>query len=847
MKSAGLQRPFGLRSAIALLALGLVTWAQSALAMQIFVRITVGRTLTFEVEPSDAIFDVKQRIEDREGIVTAAQRLFFQHRLLADDRTLADYNIQAGSTLRLVELARPAWEFEVLHAFAGDPLVCGGPKVYGGLVQDAAGVLYGTVVNQTTSDHGAVFRLDPNASPPTYTTLHVFTNVSDGSQPVGGLTWACNGWLYGTTRSSANNYGTLYRIRPDGTGFATLHTFGQPGTTSRGPVAALAVGADGALYGTASGIGGSWAVSWGTAFQFTCAHELTELDWFIYDLTWGASDYGLAYSGLAQDEAENLFTFLSAHGSLVGLTPENRPDPVNYLLTSETLYEFGAGLTNGTPRAAGDGTFYGPVVRAQDDPGAIYRLDPYAAPPTVSLPYSLDIDEGTWPSGDLVWGPDGALYGVTTGVSDGLYGLAWGTGLPTGNGTPDAGTLYRLDVSATPAQLTTLHVFAGSDGAHPEAGLLLGNDDALYGVAYAGGARGCGTLFRAVPPDADGDGTRDWSDCAPADPAVYPGATELCDDLDNDCDGDTDEEVPPLPCIPPGTPPGLVYGGSSQCRLGSLPCGGVCTGFVGPSAETCDGVDNDCDGLVDDGIAATPITCGLGACQRSGTRTCTGGVFVDNCTPGTPTAEICDAIDNDCDGHTDDGVPPVACIPPGTPPGLVYGGSSQCRLGSLPCGGVCTGFVGPSAETCDGVDNDCDGLVDDGGALCNDGLACTTDACGGLAGCTATVLAGFCLIDNACYADGAAGAEPCRYCDAQGAPHAWSIIPRHGDPSGDGLVSAGDAQLAFLYAIGIATPSETEFCHADCNGDGVVSSGDAQAIYLFALGGASCIDGLPAR
>ncbi|MBI4739775.1 thrombospondin type 3 repeat-containing protein, partial [Candidatus Woesearchaeota archaeon] len=72
-----------------------------------------------------------------------------------------------------------------------------------------------------------------------------------------------------------------------------------------------------------------------------------------------------------------------------------------------------------------------------------------------------------------------------------------------------------------------------------------------------------------------------------------------------------------------------------------------------PSTEICDGIDNDCDQLVDEDIASTPTTCGVGACASTGEATCINGQIVDSCTPGTPSAEVCDNIDNDCDGLTD--------------------------------------------------------------------------------------------------------------------------------------------------------------------------------------------------
>jgi len=65
-------------------------------------------------------------------------------------------------------------------------------------------------------------------------------------------------------------------------------------------------------------------------------------------------------------------------------------------------------------------------------------------------------------------------------------------------------------------------------------------------------------------------------------------------------------------------------------------------------------MDNDCDGAADEDLGSEATTCGVGSCAAAGERTCTGGAWVDSCTPGTPAAEACDdGVDNDCDGYLD--------------------------------------------------------------------------------------------------------------------------------------------------------------------------------------------------
>jgi MYXO-CTERM domain-containing protein len=198
------------------------------------------------------------------------------------------------------------------------------------------------------------------------------------------------------------------------------------------------------------------------------------------------------------------------------------------------------------------------------------------------------------------------------------------------------------------------------------------------------------------------------------------GTAELCNNLDDDCDGFTDEGNPGggAPCYggPAGTSGvGICEPGVLRCISASL----VCDGEVRPGVEDCNGLDDDCDRSTDEELAAGG-TCGTdeGEC-RSGTRRCEGGAWV---CPGEvgPTEEVCDRLDNDCDGSTDEGNPGGGLLCGWDPDDRTYWSTGLCRPGVTNCvSGVtaCEGMVGPVPEVCNGLDDDCNGSVDDGLSL----------------------------------------------------------------------------------------------------------------------------------
>jgi outer membrane protein assembly factor BamB len=187
---------------------------------------------------------------------------------------------------------------------------------------------------------------------------------------------------------------------------------------------------------------------------------------------------------------------------------------------------------------------------------------------------------------------------------------------------------------------------------------------------------------------------------------------------------------------------GTVYVGSDDQKLWAFG-----PGTCGSTDTTCNAIDENCSGNVDEGYASQATTCGTGACARTGVTSCVNGAAQDSCTPGTPGSSdtTCDNIDDNCNGTKDEGYAGSA-----TTCGVgacASTGATSCVNGAVQNSCV-AGTPAASDTTCNAIDDNCNGIADEG--FTSSSTTCGAGACAstGTTSCVAGALQNSCSASN---------------------------------------------------------------------------------------------------
>jgi uncharacterized repeat protein (TIGR03803 family) len=353
-----------------------------------------------------------------------------------------------------------ASQFTVMHNFRAHPAA----YPASGLIADAEGNFYGTTAIQNTSCPplcGTVFELAHTSSGYQYHVIHNFRGPQgDGELPFGRLLFDSAGNLYGTTFSEGDSNctsqhadcGTVFKLSRTVTchwSEKVLYRF-KGGADGAFPAGNLVIDSAGNLYGTAFG-GGSFNGNLCRTFGCGAVFELSPsasgwTETVLYNFTGGSDGWRPAW--LTPD----------ASGNLLGVAESG-------------------GTVNSTCGSSGCGT--------------VYKLSSTANGWALSVLYSFSGgSDGAYPSSQLIFDPQGNLYGA-----------AAGGGLVACDGF-SCGTIFELSPNGSGWSFSDVYSFSGPDGELPR-GILFDSMGNMFGVADGGKpgcpSAGCGVLFKLVP------------------------------------------------------------------------------------------------------------------------------------------------------------------------------------------------------------------------------------------------------------------------------------------------------------------------------------------------------------
>lgn len=397
--------------------------------------------------------------------------------------------------------------FTILHSFQ---YAADGAYPEAGLVLDSSGELYGTASYygpDQKNGSGTVFKIRSDGTG--FAAIHAFMGT-DGRYSLAGLVLDSSGYLYGTTDRDAGSgcqgdtCGKVFKVKADGTGFVLVHSFS--GTDGNSPTSRLLLDSGGNLYGTTSGGG---AGGYGTIFkvrtdgtEFTTLHSFSKTDGSI-PVAGLILDGGELY-GTASEGGTTGKCFQSGLGPTksdvgCGVVFKVRTDGTDF----SVVHAF-SGLDGATPKSDlildGGGFLYGTTNDASvtgdcvQGPaaagcGTIFKVMTDGTEFSNLHAFSKSAADGALPIAGLTFGAGSLLYGTTES-----------------GGASEDGTVFSIDEDGT--GFTLLHSFTGAttDARSPAGDLILDAHGNLYGTTSGGGASaaGFGTIFKLALGTASG-------------------------------------------------------------------------------------------------------------------------------------------------------------------------------------------------------------------------------------------------------------------------------------------------------------------------------------------------------
>jgi uncharacterized repeat protein (TIGR03803 family) len=339
------------------------------------------------------------------------------------------------------------------------------------------GVLYGTTQNGGTAEYGTIFRMNTNGTG--FTTIHNFTGGSDGWAPVARLLLSGN-TLYGTAQNGGDNgAGTVFSLSTNGTSFVTLYSFS--GSDGANPIAGLVL-SGGQLFGTTENGDNGDDSNDGTVFRvdingnnFTTLHSFVDSEGYYPDaelLLSGSTLYGVAGNGGA-----------SGLGSVFKINTDGN----GFATVFSFDYTHGLGPRGGVMLSGG--MLYGVTgLGGTGNNGVVYGVHTDGSAPTAVVVFA-GINGGSAPGAGLTLAGS-TLFGST------LLGGASGNGTLYEIGTNGSGYAQAHEFSVADNN------GANADGTWPQAVMVL-SGSTLYGTTPYGGTNGSGTVFKL---NSDGTG-----------------------------------------------------------------------------------------------------------------------------------------------------------------------------------------------------------------------------------------------------------------------------------------------------------------------------------------------------